>query len=183
MSTEFVPMGVRLGITNHAVKEVYWLDKKHSQKSPHSVFFMKELNYHSYFARISLKFWRNQSILFIYSYKKNVFFGEMYTTFIFLIHLECPPGLFERNCLQNCSENCYLKTCDKKTGACKQGCVVGWKPPLCNKGTYTLFFKKAFYLQFWIANMNYLSIYGRRKGKEMKKITQISWFFFDFNDH
>lgn len=63
----------------------------------------------------------------------------MYKTFIFGIHLECPPNLFERNCLQNCSENCYRNTCDRKTGACKRGCVAGWKPPLCNKGTYTLF--------------------------------------------
>lgn len=43
LSTELVRMGVRLDITNHAVKEVYWLDKKHSEKSPHSVFFHERI--------------------------------------------------------------------------------------------------------------------------------------------
>lgn len=51
-------------------------------------------------------------------------------------HLECPAGKYGKNCLQNCSENCYIaKTCDRKTSVCHKGCAVGWKLPLCNEGT------------------------------------------------
>lgn len=41
--------------------------------------------------------------------------------------------------MQDCSINCYMsKICDRKTGVCDGGCVEGWKPPLCNEGTYVL---------------------------------------------
>lgn len=52
------------------------------------------------------------------------------------VHLECPAGKYGRNCLKNCSENCYIsKTCNRKNGVCQTGCVKGWKLPLCNEGT------------------------------------------------
>lgn len=54
-------------------------------------------------------------------------------------HLECPAGKYGDNCVQNCSENCYIaKTCDRKTGVCHRGCAVGWKLPFCNEGTCIL---------------------------------------------
>lgn len=50
---------------------------------------------------------------------------------------ECSPESYGRNCLQNCSESCYMsKICDRKTGACDGGCEEGWKPPLCNEGIF-----------------------------------------------
>lgn len=55
-------------------------------------------------------------------------------------HLECPAGKYGKNCLQNCSENCYIaKTCDRKTGFCHKGCAVGWKLPFCNEGICLFF--------------------------------------------
>lgn len=61
-------------------------------------------------------------------------------------HLECPAGKYGNNCLQNCSENCYIaKTCDRKTGVCHRGCAVGWKLPFCNEGT-CIFLKYINYL-------------------------------------
>lgn len=54
--------------------------------------------------------------------------------------LECPQGLYGRNCSNKCSEKCFIyKDCNIKTGVCFGGCAVGWKPPLCNEGTYILF--------------------------------------------
>lgn len=64
---------------------------------------------------------------------------------------ECSSGSYGRNCLQNCSENCYVSnTCDKKTGVCDGGCEEGWEPPLCIKSTcnsfpfFAIIFKKSF---------------------------------------
>lgn len=52
-----------------------------------------------------------------------------------VVYLECHAGKYGRNCLKNCSENCYIsKTCDRKNGVCQTGCVKGWKLPLCNEG-------------------------------------------------
>lgn len=52
-----------------------------------------------------------------------------------VVYLECPAGKYGRNCLKNCSENCYIsKTCDRENGVCHTGCVIGWKLPLCNEG-------------------------------------------------
>lgn len=48
----------------------------------------------------------------------------------------CPQELYGRNCLKNCSEGCFSKTCDGKTGVCEGGCSRGWKLPLCNEGIY-----------------------------------------------
>lgn len=57
-------------------------------------------------------------------------------------HLECPVWKYGKNCVQNCSENCYIsKTCDRKSGACHGGCVIGWKLPFCNEGTCIFFLK------------------------------------------
>lgn len=57
--------------------------------------------------------------------------------FFFLLLKECFSGLYGRDCLQNCSENCNKsKTCDGKTGDCLGGCTEGWKLPLCKEGTY-----------------------------------------------
>lgn len=54
--------------------------------------------------------------------------------------LECPQGFYGRNCSNKCSEKCFIyKDCNIKTGVCFGGCAVGWKPPLCNEGTYILF--------------------------------------------
>lgn len=48
--------------------------------------------------------------------------------------LECPQGLYGRNCSNKCSEKCFIyKDCNIKTGVCFGGCAVGWKPPLCNE--------------------------------------------------
>lgn len=71
---------------------------------------------------------------------ETIFILYFIVTFFFGNCLECPQGLYGRNCLNKCSENCYMyKACDIKTGVCPQGCVVGWKPPLCNEGTCILF--------------------------------------------
>lgn len=57
-------------------------------------------------------------------------------------HLECSAWKYGKNCVQNCSENCYIsKTCDRKSGACHGGCVIGWKLPFCNEGTCIFFLK------------------------------------------
>lgn len=57
-----------------------------------------------------------------------------------VIHSGCALEFYGRNCLQNCSENCYItRTCDRKTGVCYGGCVAGWQPPWCFEGTCTLF--------------------------------------------
>lgn len=67
-------------------------------------------------------------------------FSQKKTSFFFGIHLECPTASYGRNSLQKCSKNCYVsKRCDRRTGVCDGGCVVGWKPPLCNEVTYNLF--------------------------------------------
>lgn len=72
--------------------------------------------------------------------------GKRYQNKYFWGNLECPAGKYSNNCLQNCSENCYIaKTCDRKTGVCHSGCAVEWKPPFCNEGTY-IFLKYINYL-------------------------------------
>lgn len=75
LSTELVRMGVRLGITNHAVKEVYWLDKKHSEKSPHSVFFHERIKLQQALCQDKLKILMKSVYtfnLFIYIKKKSL---------------------------------------------------------------------------------------------------------------
>lgn len=48
--------------------------------------------------------------------------------------LECPIGYYGRNCLQQCSENCYVTSrCDRVTGQCDRGCKPGWRTITCDK--------------------------------------------------
>lgn len=52
-----------------------------------------------------------------------------------MVHLlECPIGYYGRNCLQQCSENCYVTSrCDRVTGQCDRGCKPGWRTITCDK--------------------------------------------------
>lgn len=86
----------------------------------------------------------SQIISNIYTIQYKCLCGELYQNKYRWGHLECPAGKYGNNCLQNCSENCYIaKTCDRKTGVCHKGCAVGWKLPFCNEGTCIFFFKSA----------------------------------------
>lgn len=72
LSTELVRMGVRLGITNHAVKKVYWLDKKHSEKSPHSAFFHERIKLPQALCQDKLKILMKSVYTFnLFIYKKK----------------------------------------------------------------------------------------------------------------
>lgn len=78
----------------------------------------------------------SQIIFNIYTIQYKCLCGKRYQNKYRWGHLECPAGKYGNNCLQNCSENCYIaKTCDRKTGVCHKGCAVGWKLPFCNEGT------------------------------------------------
>lgn len=73
LSTELARMGVRLGITNHAVKKVYWLDKKHSEKSPHSVFFHERIKLPQALCQDKLKILMKSVYTFnLFIYKKKI---------------------------------------------------------------------------------------------------------------
>lgn len=48
--------------------------------------------------------------------------------------LECKPGYYGTNCVNNCSENCNVpKRCDMVTGQCDDGCKPGWNPTTCDQ--------------------------------------------------
>lgn len=68
-----------------------------------------------------------------------------------MVYLECPAGKYGRNCLKNCSENCYIaKTCDRKNGVCQTGCVKGWKLPWCNEGNTLSLNVNPIYVDFFL---------------------------------
>lgn len=57
-----------------------------------------------------------------------------------MLILACRPGSYGKNCMHDCSKNCYVTSrCDNITGECKLGCKPGWDTITCDKG-------KGFYL-------------------------------------
>lgn len=53
----------------------------------------------------------------------------------------CSVGLFGSNCDNKCSSNCRgVKSCNRMTGTCDEGCIKGWSGAQCETGTYILYF-------------------------------------------
>lgn len=91
----------------------------------------------------------------IYTFHYKYLRGKRYQNKYCWGHLDCSAGKYGNNCLQNCSEKCYIaKTCDRKTGVCHRGCTVGWNLPFCNEGT-CIFLKGASTICSWLLSFYY----------------------------
>lgn len=48
---------------------------------------------------------------------------------------ECPLGSYGTDCVYNCSGNCLDDVaCNRNTGKCDTGCVIGYTGVMCNTG-------------------------------------------------
>ena len=47
----------------------------------------------------------------------------------------CVDGTYGQNCSQDCSDNCYNKTCHVVSGKCLSGCRKGWIGPFCKQSS------------------------------------------------
>ena len=48
---------------------------------------------------------------------------------------ECSPGVFGKDCVENCSMTCGDPgICDKVTGHCYGSCLPGWEGDMCQNG-------------------------------------------------
>ncbi|XP_071169585.1 uncharacterized protein [Mytilus edulis] len=55
---------------------------------------------------------------------------------------ECNNGLYGKDCLEECSANCWNTTCNHVTGKCIGGCKDGWRGFNCSQSMLFLFSKK-----------------------------------------
>lgn len=51
-----------------------------------------------------------------------------------LFFVECHSGYFGKDCKNKCNVNCKVGgRCDKTTGQCEGGCIIGWTGNMCNE--------------------------------------------------
>ena len=62
----------------------------------------------------------------------NVFFSIC----VYVLCVGCIDGIYGNVCNVNCSEFCKNKRCDRKTGACTDGCLAGYTGSRCDQSEF-----------------------------------------------
>lgn len=132
--------------------------KKWFSFSQKTIAFKKQTNLKSFYTKIvtSLKSLSLYSLCFEFV---KCFENKLHFYLLFFCFIACQDGEYGFECKKKCSPFCFASgVCHPKTGACLDGCKIGWTGAECFEGIRIKFYNKrtAFsallailYLIFW----------------------------------